>query len=483
MDLHTSGWKTVLSGWVDMISPFWPQIAATISISLAVVVTVHVTQHKRDSRAAAAWTGLVWLVPLLGAILYLLLGVNRIRRRARQLTGGIIDAADGWRVAAEAQPEPKHLQVLSRLVGSLTHLPLTAGNAITPMDAPGALQAMIARIDAATESVYLATYIFGNDAAGKPLSDALARAVTRGVRVRVLIDGVGSLYSLPPVIYRLRRQGVRVERFLHSLAPWRMPYMNLRNHRKFMVVDRQWGFTGGMNIRAGYIQSPPRITDLHVAVEGPVVGQLLRSFAADWYFTCGELLETSYCGAARVGDVQARGISAGPDADFDKRRLTLLASIGSAEHRIRIVTPYFVPDLTLLATLQLAMLKGVQVQVVVPARNNLRLVHWASMHALRWLVDEGAELHLSAAPFDHSKVMSVDQHWVMVGSGNWDARSLRLNFEFDLECYCEALAGQLDRWIDRRIEQGRHMTSADFQQMAPWRRVRNALAHMMEPYL
>ncbi|WP_235901740.1 phospholipase D-like domain-containing protein [Alcanivorax sediminis] len=483
MGVWISDWHQGWNDWVDRLEPFWPHIAAAISIGLAITVTVHVTQNKRDARAAAAWTGLVWLVPVLGAILYFILGVNRIRRRARQLTGGLIDSEDGWRVAAEPVPTCGHLQELSRLVGRLTHLPLVDGNHVEPMDAPEAWRAMLSAIDSATESVYFATYIFGNDAAGKPLCEALERAVQRGVKVRVLIDGVGALYSLPSVFWRLRRRGVFVQRFLYSLAPWRMPYINLRNHRKFMVVDRRQAFTGGMNIRAGYIQSPPTITDLHARVEGPVVGQLLRSFAADWVFTCGEVLETSYSGLARRGDVQARGISAGPDADFDKRRLTLLAAIGSAEKRIRIVTPYFVPDLTLLATLQLAILKGVEVQIVIPRKNNLRMVHWASLHALSWLVKEGAQLYLSAAPFDHSKVMTVDSHWVMLGSGNWDARSLRLNFEFDLECYSDSLCERVDQFVDRRIMVASPLDVEGFRQIAPWRRVRNALAHMMEPYL
>lgn len=483
MPLDATYWTAEIDALLIMLEPYWPYVAAVISIGLAVTVTVHVAQNKRDARAVAAWTGLVWLVPVLGAVLYYMLGVNRIRRRARQLTGGLIDSNDGWRIAAEPEPDLEHLKVLSRLVGRLTHLPLTDGNHITLLDAPIAYQAMMDAIDSATESIYLATYIFGNDAAGKPLADALSAAVARGVKVRVLVDGAGALYSLPSIVWRLRRGKVPVERFLYSLAPWRMPYLNLRNHRKFMVVDRRYGFTGGMNIRAGYIQQPPKITDLHARIEGPVIGQLLRTFAADWYFTSGELLDTCYCGPAWLGAVQSRGISAGPDADFDKRRMTLLAAIGGAESRIRIVTPYFVPDLTLLATLQLALLKGVQVEIVIPRKNNLRLVHWASLHALRWLVSEGAELYLSPPPFDHSKVMTVDRHWVMLGSGNWDARSLRLNFEFDLECYGEALAGQIDEMLDERIALSQRFDQVGFEQLAPWRRVRNALAHMLEPYL
>ncbi|AFT71410.1 Phospholipase D active site motif domain protein [Alloalcanivorax dieselolei B5] len=479
--LHTALlWLEQASAWLEA---FWLAIVAPVGVGLAVWVTVHVAQHKRDARAAAAWTGLVWLVPFLGALLYLLLGVNRIQRRARQLTGGGIDTLESTESVAEDTVQAPQLRVLSRLVGRLTRLPLTAGNRVTMHEAREALHLMAQAVDEAQHSVFMATYIFGNDAAGKPLVEALTRAAARGVQVRVLLDGVGALYSLPSVTRRLRKGGVRVERFLHSVAPWRMPYMNLRNHRKLMIVDHTLGFTGGMNVRAGYVREPARTHDLHARLEGPVVAHLLRTFAADWMFTCGENLTAEYQGQQAPGTVRARGISAGPDADFDKRRLTLFAAIGSAEREIRIVTPYFVPDQTLMAALQLALLKGVKVEMVVPRKNNLRLVQWASIHALKWLVHGGAHLYLSAPPFDHSKVMTVDGHWVQLGSGNWDARSLRLNFEFDLECYDGPLAEQVNTLIDGRIAGARRMDDADFQAMAGWRNVRNALAHMLEPYL
>lgn len=465
------------------LQTFWPAIAATLGVIAAVAVTLHVAQHKRDARAAAAWTGLVWLVPLLGALLYLLLGVNRIRRRARLLTGGAIDAALRAGQQAGAPLPTVRLQVLARLVGRLTDLPLTDGNQVALFEAATAMANMIDAINDARDSVFLATYIFGNDAAGKPLVEALERAAKRGVEVRVLIDGVGELYSLPPVAWRLRRHGVRVERFLHSFAPWRMPYMNLRNHRKLLVVDRRLGFSGGMNIRAGYIHTPPRIHDVHARLEGPVVSHLIRSFVADWVFTCRESLDESYLGDVDIGSVHARGISAGPDADFDKRRLTLLAAIGAAENELRIVTPYFVPDQTLLASLQLAMLKGVRVILLVPEKNNLRLVQWASLHALKWLVREGAQVYLSAPPFDHTKLMTVDGQWLQFGSGNWDARSLRLNFEFDVECYDTPLAARANALIEGRLAGARMADDAWFQAMPRWRHVRNALAHMLEPYL
>ena len=456
---------------------------ATTSITLSVLASLHIVQYKRDPRAAAAWLGLVWLVPFVGSLLYLVLGVNRIRRRARQLTGGELEPLGGWRAAAEAVPSDTNLRSLSALVGQVTGLPLTAGNDVIPLSAPQALAAMREAIDGARESVYLGSYIFGNDAAGRPLADALIAAHRRGVNVRVLVDGVGALYSLPTIVGYLRRHGVVVHRFLHSVAPWRMPYMNLRNHRKIMVVDRHLGFTGGMNIRAGYVAEPARVRDLHFRLEGPVVAQLLRSFAADWHFSCRELIDHAYRGPAICGAVMARGISGGPDADFDKRRLTLLGALNRAEQRIRIMTPYFVPDQTIQAALNLARLRGVSVDLLLPSRNNLPIVQWASFFIVPWLLRQGVNVYLVPPPFDHSKLMVVDDSWVMLGSGNWDARSLALNFEFDVECYGRELGAHLSGWLDRRQDESRQLDERWVSGLGPGARLRHALAHLLEPYL
>ena len=462
---------------------YWPGVLAAISILLAIGTTIHIVLHKRESRAAAAWTGLVWLVPFVGFVLYLMIGVNRIHRRARQLTGGRLDIVSGWRPAAEPQPPQGNMQALASLVARLTGLPLTGGNDIRVLQADEALTAMIEAIDEARESVYLCTYIFANDEAGQRMVAALQAACQRGVRVRVLVDGMGLLYSFPTIRSRLRKAGIPHSRFLYSLAPWRMPYLNMRNHRKILVVDRRLGFTGGMNLRAGYLTKPPTVHDLHFAVIGPVVSHLLHSVATDWYFTTGELLEDAYRGPPVQGAVLARGINAGPDADFEKRRLTLLAAIGRAEQEICIMTPYFVPDQSLQMALHLACLRGVRVRILLPQQNNLRMVHWAALHVVPGLVGKGCEVSLSGGAFDHGKLMTVDGCWSMIGSGNWDARSLRLNFEFDVECYGEEFAGKLNHCFEAREASAHRLNVAMISAWPTWRRVRNALAHMLEPYL
>lgn len=477
-------WIGAMSRWQQQwLGENWAELIAVVMLTLAIITTVHILLHKRDTRAAATWVGLVWLVPAVGFLIYLLLGVNRIQRRARSLTGGELDAVKGWRVAAEPDHGLPHWQGMSRLLTELTGWPLTAGNEVEPLSAAEAMETMVTAVQGAQQSVYLSTYIFGNDEAGKPLVEALIQAHQRGVVVRVLLDGFGSWYSLPPVTRRLRRAGVRVERFLYSLAPWRMPYLNLRNHRKLLVIDRHYGFVGGMNIRAGYIASPPVINDVHFRVRGPVIGHFLHGFAADWQFASHELVDDSYSGPASVGNLFCRGISAGPDADFDKRRLALLAAIGRADSSVRLVTPYFVPDQALQTALQLAALRGVRVEIVLPAHNNLPLVHWASLHLLSWLAREGCEIYLSVPPFDHSKLMTVDGVWSLVGSGNWDARSLRLNFEYDMECYSREFAERLNRLIDVRQSGAQRLTLPQLKGQSLLLRLRNALAHLLAPYL
>lgn len=470
-------------GLLEIWLGYWPAIAAASSVTLSILATLHLVFSKRDPRAAAAWTGMVWLVPFLGVALYLLLGINRIRRRARQLTGGELEPITGWRAAAEPAPAAENLESLAQLVGGVTGLPLTGGNAVRHLHSRDALGEMVSAIHAAQDSIYLSTYIFGNDDAGKAFVDALRGAQRRGVKVRVLVDGVGSLYSLPTVMSRLQRSGIPAARFLYSLAPWRMPYLNLRNHRKLLIIDQKIGFTGGMNIRAGYLGASPTTLDVHFHLRGPVVGHLLRSFVSDWQFATGEVLDHSYRGAAVEGQVLARGVNTGPDADFEKRRLILLAAIGRAEREIRIVTPYFVPDQGILTALNIARLRGVRVQIVLPERNNLRFVQWASLHMLRWWLQDGLDVRLSMPPFDHSKVMTIDGAWSMFGSGNWDARSFRLNFEFDVECYSETLAADLNTVIDKRLKLAQRADSEMVNRQPAWKRVRNALAYLLEPYL
>lgn len=481
-----------LPAWMEAA---WPHVAAVLTVVVSVLASAHAVLHKRDVRAAVGWVGLAWLVPVLGAVLYLLLGINRIRRRARSLTlkqehGRFPPRLGVAPVDAGAlgglQPEASHLAPLVRLGGAVAHRPLLPGNHVTVLDSrTDAYPAMLAAIDGARTSLAMCSYIFDNDTAGRRFVEALGAAVKRGVQVRVLVDAVGSRYTWPPILGRLKRAGVRAARFLPSLMPYRLPFANLRNHRKLLVVDGRVGFTGGMNIRKHFWPGAHAARDLHFRLEGPVVGQLQGTFAEDWAFTTKERLsgEDWFPALGPAGPVLARGLPDGPDEDFETTRTVLLGALGAARESVRIVTPYFLPDAALITALNVAALRGVRVDILLPERGNLPLVQWASTAQLWQVLEPGCRVFLTAPPFDHSKLMVVDGAWCLIGSSNWDPRSLRLNFEFDVECYDAGLARRLEAVVDERLTHARPLTLRQVDARPLPVRLRDGLARLLSPYL
>ena len=281
---------------------------------------------------------------------------------------------------------------------------------------------MLEAIGQARVTISFCTYIFDRDEVGLAFARALGEASRRGVEVRVLIDATGMRYSWPTILRTLRREGVKYARFLPSFALWHLMSLNLRTHRKILVADGRVGFTGGMNIRVGHcLQRRPRspVQDTHFRVRGPVVTQLQEVFADDWLFTTGEPLrgEGWFPKPEPAGQVLARGVPDGPDEDFEKLRWTLLGALAIARYSVQIVTPYFLPDPPVVSALNLAAMRGVQVDIVLPARSNLAFVDWAS-RAMWWQVlEHGCRIWLTPRPFDHSKLMLVDGCWALAGLG------------------------------------------------------------------
>jgi cardiolipin synthase len=220
-------------------------------------------------------------------------------------------------------------------------------------------------------------------------------------------------------------------------------------------------------------------------VEGPVVTQLQDAFANDWAFATGEVLDGKiwFPKLKESGNVIARVIIDGPDADFDKLRWTLLAALAEAQTSVQILTPYFLPDNALVTALNLASLRGVRVDIILPGKSNLPYVHWAS-RAMWWQVlERGCRIWLTPPPFDHSKLMIVDRHWVLLGSANWDARSLRLNFELNVECYNRDLAHDLAAVIEKKLRGARVVTLAEVDARTIPGKLRDAAARLFSPYL
>lgn len=482
---------------IYVLREFWPLLTAALTFLLAFTVSGHAIIYKRDSRSAVGWVGLIWLAPVVGAVLYLLLGINRIRRKAVNMRGDMrVELSplsdficSPTAVTANLPSDVDHLTEMARLNERLTHLDLLNGNAIEPLqNGDEAYPAMLEAIAQAEKSVTLTSYIFDNDAAGRQFVDALAQAVERGVAVRVLIDAVGARYSLPPITRRLRARGVRTARFMPSTLPWTTPYVNLRSHRKIMVVDGRYGFTGGMNIRAGNMlaaRTAHPVRDMHFRVSGPVVHELQATFAEDWQFTTGEELKDAcwWADPEAAGDVIARAIPDGPDMDMDNMRRAFHGALSVARHEVKIVTPYFLPDASLISALNTCTMRGVDVDIVLPAQNNLKWVARASMAQMWQILEWGSRVWLTPPPFDHSKWLVVDGVWSLIGSSNWDPRSLRLNFEFGLECYHAGLAKQLAVATEERIASARPLTLDEVNNRPLPIQLRDGLARLFAPYL
>jgi len=471
---------------------------AALHMLAATAVTIHVLLSHREVRSSIGWIGLAWLSPVIGSLIYLVFGINRISRRAAQI-GIVIPGGNqgGMRRAREVLAQKLAAGDILRSTGIISIA--EAGDAITGMELVSgndlaffcngdqAYPEMIKAIKRARNSIALTCYIFAADKAGQLFIAALIAAKNRGVAVRVLVDGVGSGYFRSPVVEALREGGVRVERFLHNWAPWSMTFINLRNHKKMLIIDGKTAFTGGMNIASNNIggEGKPKVMDVQARLKGPVVRQLMLNFAWDWDFTASEELQGNiwWPPVKRAGRIAMRGIASGPDENLGHIEEVFATAIEQAIKRIRIVTPYFLPEDPLFHVLQRAALRGVKVDIVVPQQTNHFYFNWAIAAHLATFPLDGINCYLSPAPFDHSKLMSVDGHWSMLGSANWDARSMRLNFEYQVECYGKQAAKMVDDLIEGKIANARKLTAKTLASRPVPVKLRDAAARLFLPYL
>lgn len=474
--------------------PIYTEIAGFLTLLVTVITSIHVILNKKNARSAFSWIGIIWLVPLLGAFLYIVFGINRIKRKARILRSGVTGIHEGagiWGDPVVKDPLlfDDHILNLSEMLGNVVNTSLLPGNHIVPLEGGDrAYHEMLKAIETANDTINLSTYIFDNDHAGALFLEAFAEARKRGVEIRVIVDDVGARYTFPPITRKLKELGIRSVRFLPTAIPTRMPFINLRNHRKILVIDGRVGFTGGMNIREGHMLSlnPKKpIKDIHFLVRGPVVRQMQQVFAEDWFFCTGEFLdgERWFPEPQLEGTIWARGIPDGPDEDFEKHLITVQGALTTARESVRIVTPYFLPESELISIISIASLRGVKIDIVLPGLNNIPIIKWASFNILEQIINENCRVYLSPPPFDHSKIMIVDNAWSLIGSGNWDARSFRLNFEFNIECYDYKLAEHLSTIVDRKIKDATPLTPEILNKRPLPIKIRDGLAFIFSPYL
>lgn len=460
---------------------------------LAVWAAGHALINKRDPRSALGWILVALTVPLVGPLLYWGMGVNRIQSRARRWQKEPADGrrrealTEGTENAAPAPlpPELSYLKELRSLSDRVVSTDLWPGNCLEPLEnGEEAYPVMLAAIESAASSINLCTYIFDGDDTGKKFVTALARAADRGVEVRVIVDSLGEKYSRPRVGELFRGSPVKFSTFL-PLRPG--GYLNLRNHRKILVVDGKLGFTGGMNIGSRHlIQGPPPVVkDLHFQVTGPAVADLQWTFLEDWRFATGEQLSDGrfFPKLPPTGKALVRAVSDGPDKEFRKLHWIILGALSCARKEVVIATPYFIPDRPLISALVTAALRGVKVTLVLPELNNLPFVQWACRSYLWELLQQGIRIFAQPPPFVHTKFMVVDASWSLIGSANLDPRSFRLNFELDLEVYDLGFARTLEEHCARAVAASREITLEEVDGRSLPMKIRDGAAKLFSPYL
>lgn len=486
---------------IDLLQNYWPHILALLSFALGIPAAIHAAMTKDDVRAAAGWVGVVLLSPIVGALLYAVAGINRIRRSSigsqrALLRGqgpdqfGRFDISD----TEIAERFGQRFAAMKILGDRVSRHRMCTGNQISILaGGDAAYAAMLEVIAGAQRSILVESYIFDRDAIGLRFADALIAAVARGVEVRVLIDAVGARYSVPSIVGHLKAAGVPTAVFNGNIIMGlRLPYANLRTHRKILVVDGRVAFAGGMNIRAGFtseIAGEVPAQDTHFRVVGPVVADIFQVAAEDWQFASGEILagEAWRIEEARspadAPSVLMRAVPSGPDATNETNHRMLMGAFSVARKNIRVMSPYFLPDRELISALVTAARRGVEVDIIVPAVNNLLLVDRAMTAQFDQVLKGHCRVWRAKGAFNHSKLLTVDERWAYVGSTNLDPRSLRLNFEFDIEVLDDGFAQAVNNMISEVLAPAEPVTLEILRKKSLADRLANRILWLGSPYL
>jgi cardiolipin synthase len=350
----------------------------------------------------------------------------------------------------------------------------------------GVIERMLADIDEATNHVHLIFYIYGCDPTADRITDALARAVKRGVTCRVLVDSVGSKNTLKALLPRLASVGVAAYRVLPvGLFRRRAIRFDLRNHRKIAVIDGRIAYTGSQNLIAANFKKRFVYEELMARVTGPAVLQLQFVFVTDWFLETGEVLKQPpiFPDPEKTGTTIAQVLPSGPDDHTENNLSLIIALIYSAQSRIVITTPYFIPDESLLQALAAAALRGVEVHLVLPYMIDQILVGMAQRSYFQQMLDAGMVIHLYQTAFMHAKHISIDDKVAIIGSSNMDIRSFLLNSEVMLICYDARVTACIREFEDRYFSRSLLLTPESWRARPRITQFARNLARLFSPLL
>jgi cardiolipin synthase len=432
--------------------------------------------RRRQPASTVAWILAIVLIPYVGGLLFLFFGINRVdrrKKRRRAAKKSMQGKMPMLRVLSlddeplKSFPEQVHRMV--RLAARLDDTNVTGDNNIEVFnDTNIILRRIEEAILAAKHSIHLEYYIWRPDKTGVRLRDLLIQKAKEGVKVRFLYDGLGSIFLTRAFLKPLQEAGGKTAVFIPGRSLRERWSINLRSHRKIVVVDGKIGLTGGMNIGEEYLGRNRRLgywRDTHLLLHGSSVSQLQQVFTEDWYYATGEEIQgpEEFPTPESSGEVAAQVISSGPDGDLREFHSLMFGAINDAQTEVLLTTSYFVPTDALLAALCTSAARGVKVRLIVPQKSDHRWVVWAGRSYYDQLLEAGVEINEYKRGIMHSKTLVIDGCWSLVGSPNFDPRSLLLNFEVGVVMYDYNIAQTLKEHFETDLEHCRRIHREEFE--------------------
>lgn len=478
-----------LSSGLEQLSEFWLLLYVLMEI-IGIIFALESIFKSRTSQGAIAWAlGLVFLPPLVVPI-YLLFGQRRFYGYVEARRKGDLEIQRiAQRLLAEMSQHfslPGELPAGMQLLEKLALMPFTQGNQVSLLiNGDRIFSEIFAAIDRAENYILVQFYIVRDDQLGRKLLERLAKKAQQGVRVYFLYDAIGSFSLTRRFLRQCRKSGIDIQSF-HTWRWFRRRrfQVNFRNHRKIVVVDGHEAYVGGANIGDEYCNAHRHLSpwrDTHLKLEGPAVQGVQLSFMEDWHWATGDVPAMNWHPAGVDGDKRVLVLPTGPADLQESCQLMFLHAINSANQRLWIVSPYFVPDESIIKALKLAVLRGVDVKVMLPGITDNRVVQLSSYAVLMSLRFSGVKAYQYREGFLHQKVVLVDDDRAYVGTANFDNRSFQLNFEITVMIRDKVFAGQVEQMLENDFLCCEELSAAELEQRSLLFRATVKLAQLFSP--
>jgi cardiolipin synthase len=478
----------------------WVRLALTVIYVLMVTFTiVTIVREKRDPSKSLAWIAYITLVPVLGLMVYGLFGRNWRKRkmfsRKEIFDERWIEALYRQQFAKLSDPElvatpeiENHRDTIRLMLGNSRALLGVYNRVEVLQNGKATFPSLYKALKGATRSIHLEYYIFENDRIGRQVEKILVKKAREGVEVRLIYDGVGTLWTEGSIFRRLRKAGVQVECFMPVAFPWLTSRVNYRNHRKIAVIDGRVAYTGGINIADRYLVGTRlgRWRDIHLRIEGEAVKMLQSVFITDWHFVrpTERLSADTYLLDTDVREICPVQIAvSGPDSDWAAIMQAFFSAITKAREKIFISTPYFTPNAALLTALKVAALSGIDVKLLIPGRSDSKMAYWATRSYVQELLEAGIGVYMYRGGFNHSKLIIIDGEFSSVGSANMDTRSLEDNFELSTLIYDRGIASQLEAGFEADLRSSHRVTLEEWEKRSNWNGALESVARLLSPLL